>query len=676
MRWCWVLFVVGLVSCGLGFDFDRYGTATEPSRYAVRGNVDGLEGPQLTLMLNGADPIVVTANGPFSFPVTLANDQAYVVTADTGSALEACTVERASDKVRGADVTDIAVHCASTEVTLKGLTLSGASLAPKFSPQTVTYGARVLASLSRAPTTTITATATSAQARITIGGVPVESGVASAVTALPFMPSPLPIVVTAPGGQMQTYAVGVSVALNDYLKASNTRKLAKFGYSVALSGDTIAVGAPGESSGAKGVNGDQADESQPGSGAVYVFRWGGMTWVQEAYLKASNTRMNTQFGTSVSLLGDTLAVGSSGEHSNAKGVNADQTDGSASDSGAAYVFRRTGTVWAQEAYLKASNTRPGALFGGSVSLAADRLAVGSPAENSSAVGVNSGLDGDASALSAGAVYVFRRSGTTWSQEAYVKASNTRAFSQFGGSVSLSDDTLVVGASVESSGATGIGGDQASISELGSGAVYVFRRGATTWAQEAYVKASNTRKGARFGYSVALSGNALAVGSPRETSDASGVNGNQTSTAADGAGAVYLFRRNGIAWSQEAYVKASRTRANAELGQTVALDGDTLVVSSPNDPSSVPGANGDPNDTSADRSGAVYLFRRSGGAWLQTTHLKASNPRPNADFGCAMAVSSTSLAVGSFLESSNATGVNGDQNNTNADPSGAVYAFGL
>ena len=116
----------------------------------------------------------------------------------------------------------------------------------------------------------------------------------------------------------------------------------QFGWSVALSGDTLAVGAPFESSATTGVNGDQADNNAPGAGAVYVFVRSGSTWAQQAYLKASNTEARDVFGRSVALSGDTLAVGASWEDSAATGVNGDQADNSFatdaySGSGAVYV---------------------------------------------------------------------------------------------------------------------------------------------------------------------------------------------------------------------------------------------------------------------------------------------------------------------------------------------------
>src|SRR6478736_10195155 len=149
-----------------------------------------------------------------------------------------------------------------------------------------------------------------------------------------------------------------------YLKASNTNADDLFGFNVALSGDTLVVGAPQESSNAIGVNGNQADTSAPNSGAVYVFTRANGVWTQQAYLKASNTEAGDQFGVIMALDGDTLAVGAQFEDSSATGVNAhNESDNSAKDSGAVYVFTRTAGVWTQQAYLKASNTGEGDQFG-------------------------------------------------------------------------------------------------------------------------------------------------------------------------------------------------------------------------------------------------------------------------------------------------------------------------
>src|SRR6266700_4107707 len=276
-----------------------------------------------------------------------------------------------------------------------------------------------------------------------------------------------------------------------YIKASNPEAGDQFGISVALSsdGNTLAVGATGEDSALPGVTAGNVSEvtagnTAPGAGAVYVFTRSGTTWTQQAYVKASNTGADDQFGISVALNSDgsTLAVGATGEDSALPGVTtglvSEGTAGNAAPgAGAVYVFTRdvVSSTWSQQAYVKASNTGAADNFGSSVALSGDgsTLAVGAIGE-ASAVGVT---PTDNTAPSAGAVYVFTRSGTTWPQQAYVKASTIGAGDQFGFSVALSGDgnTLAVGAIGEASAATGIGGNQTDNTAPDAGAVYVYTR---------------------------------------------------------------------------------------------------------------------------------------------------------------------------------------------------------
>jgi len=403
-----------------------------------------------------------------------------------------------------------------------------------------------------------------------------------------------------------------------YIKASNTNTGDMFGASLALSADgaTLAVGAYGEASAAIGIDGDQANNSARGAGAVYVFTRSGLTWSQQAYVKASNTGAYDQFGYSVALSADgaTLVVGANGEASAATGIGGDQTNNSAGSAGAVYVLARSGTTWSQQAYVKASNTNAGDQLGSSVALSTDgaTLAVGATGEASAATGIG-GDQADNSAGSAGAVYVLTRSGTAWSQQAYIKASNAGAGDTFGLRVALSADgaTLAVGAYGEASAATGIGGDQANDSAGYAGAVYVLARSGTTWSQQAYVKASNPGAVDVFGASVALSadGATLAVGAFLEGSAATGIGGNQMDNSARAAGAVYVLTRRGTTWSQQAYVKASNTGVDGRFGEGVALsaDGATLAAGATGEASAATGIGGDQTDRSIQFAGAVYMY---------------------------------------------------------------------
>jgi hypothetical protein len=478
-----------------------------------------------------------------------------------------------------------------------------------------------------------------------------------------------------------------TLAQQAYVKASNTGANDSFGFSVALSGDgsTLAVGAYGEASVATGIGGNQADNSAAKAGAVYVFTRNGAMWIQQAYLKASNTGADDWFGSSVALSddGSTLAVGAYAEDSAATGIGGNQTDNATGNAGAVYVFTRSGTMWSQQAYVKASNTGQNDSFGRSVALSGDgsTLAVGAYGEASATFGVG-GNQADNSAGNAGAVYVFTRSGSTWGQQAYVKASNTDAGDYFGWSVALSDNgsTMAVGAYAETSATTGINGNQADNSAYNAGAVYVFTRSGATWSQQAYVKASNTGVYDYFGLRVALSGDGttLAVGAQNEASAATGIGGDQASNSAADAGAVYVFTRSGTTWSQQAYVKASNTGAGDRFGISVALSGDgsTLAVSAELEDSAATGIGGDQTSNSATEAGAVYVFKRSGTAWSQQAYVKASNTGAGDGFGVSVGLTSdgATLVVGAFNEASAATGIGGNQADNSATAAGAAYLF--
>ena len=405
------------------------------------------------------------------------------------------------------------------------------------------------------------------------------------------------------------------------------------------------------------------------------------------YVKASNTGPGHQFGRSIALSADgsTLAVGALGEPSAATGIDGNQADGSAEDSGAVYVFTRSGATWRQEAYLKASNTGAGDLFGWSVALSADgtTLAVSAPLEDSAGIGTDANPADDSATL-AGAVYVFTRtatSGTTWRQEAYLKASNTGAGDLFGWSVALSADgaTLGVGAIAEDSAAPGVDGDQASNTAVDAGAVYVFTRIDTRWSQQTYLKASNPGARDFFGTSLALSGDGatLAVSAPSEDSAATGIDGDQASDAARESGAVYVFTRSVTTWRQEVYVKASNAAAGDEFGTSVALsaDGATLAVGAMSEASAANGIGGDQVDDSAPGAGAVYLFTRPSAAWRQAAYLKSSRPRAHDGFGGSVALSAHGVFVAVGTTGADGIATEGSQPvDSSAIGAGAVDTF--
>jgi hypothetical protein len=317
------------------------------------------------------------------------------------------------------------------------------------------------------------------------------------------------------------------------LTASDGARHDDFGRSVALSGDTALVGA--KDAAAAGVDG----------GSAYVFVRSGTTWSEQAKLTASDAADNDHFGSSVAVSGDTAVVG------------AKDADAAGSFSGSAYVFVRSGTTWSQQAKLRASDAERNQSFGVSVAVLGDTALVGAS-------------DDDDAGPGSGSAYVFVRSGTTWSQQAKLRASDAAAFDRFGWSVALSGDTALVGASDDD--------DDGNV----SGSAYVFVRSGTTWSQQAKLRASDAAALDRFGFSVAVSGDTALVGV--SLVDDSGF-----------SGSAYAFVRNGTTWSQQAKLTPSDPTVFDRFGLSVAVSGHTALV----------GAH--ENNAPAFESGSAYVF---------------------------------------------------------------------
>ena len=512
-----------------------------------------------------------------------------------------------------------------------------------------------------------------------------------------------------------------------YIKASNAEAYDYFadgggnqghnGNSIAMSadGNTMAVGAPYESGGSKGLNGDQNDNSAYASGAVYIFVRQGASWTQQAYIKASNTDQSDHFGASVALShdGNTLAVAAPWESSATTGIDGNQSDNSLRQAGAVYLFVRTGSTWTQQAYVKASNAGragegempgDGDQFGYSLGLSGDgnTLAVGAISEDSAAQQVN-GDQRDDTQQSSGAVYVFGRAGTSWTQQAYLKGSHLQAGDMLGFAVALSVDgsTLVASAFDERGSGRTINGPRDNTAG-GAGALYVFARQGSAWRQEAYIKGSRTEATDQLGYVVAISddGNTIAAGAGDEDCLTPGVNppgcdndSPPRGTANIWVGAAYVFVRSGTTWTEQAFIKANNPRPYNSFGVKLALsgDGNTLAVSAYLEDNAGQGVRAperqpflivdhlDPwreHRNQAEESGAVYVYTRSAATWLQRAYVKGSNTDAGDEFGSAVALSGDGrlMAIGAHNEDSAARGINGNQSDNSADDSGAVYVF--
>jgi uncharacterized repeat protein (TIGR01451 family) len=310
------------------------------------------------------------------------------------------------------------------------------------------------------------------------------------------------------------------------LSASDGAEYDRFGWSVALSGDTALVGAFYDDMG-----------THTNQGSAYIFVRSGTNWTQQVKLTASDGAAQDYFGYSVALSGDTALVGAFVDH---VGANTDQ--------GSAYIFVRSGMTWTQQAQLTASDGAESDYFGNSVALSGDTALVGAYCDD---VGVNSDQ---------GSAYVFIRSEGTWTQQAQLTASDGEAGDYFGTSVALSRDTALVGAYYDDVAGNG---DQ--------GSAYVFVRSGTTWIQQAQLTASGGGEYDWFGWSVALSGDTALVGAHYHDL---GANTDQ--------GSAYVFVRGGTSWTQQAQLTASDGADSDCFGHSVALSRDTALVGADQD----------------------------------------------------------------------------------------------
>ncbi|HEX9668330.1 MAG TPA: hypothetical protein VGC93_02490 [Thermoanaerobaculia bacterium] len=357
----------------------------------------------------------------------------------------------------------------------------------------------------------------------------------------------------------------------------------QFGCSVAAHAGTLAVGANLDDAGGR-----------PDVGSVTLFAAGGTEPLQ--VLVPDDARADDEFGFSIAIAGDTMAVGAPlGE--------ADR----AADAGAVYVFRRQGALWVQGQRLVAADAARGDRFGQVLALDGDRLVVGAP------------FDGGAGSLS-GAVYVFARDAAgRFAQEVELRPDDAAPFDQLGFAVAVEGGAVVAGAPFDDDG-----GDAA-------GAAYVFVREGGAWRQARKLTAPRPAANDQFGVAVALGGGELAVGARR----------------ADGAfadsGLVFVFAGGGAEWTLRQTLAPHDPGRGELFGVALALDGDRLVV----------GARGD--GERGLEAGAAYLFERTrlpngaAGDWVESGKLLGATTSAGDGFGQSVALSGAAMIAGAFLD---------------------------
>ncbi len=299
---------------------------------------------------------------------------------------------------------------------------------------------------------------------------------------------------------------------------------ALFGDSVAIRGDVAVVGSPGSAD--FGAN----------TGAAYVFRWSGVTWVQEQKLLAADASGGDFLGAAVSIDGDIVVAGAR--------VKA-CADASPS-CGAAYVFRYSGSSWAQEAKLTSSDAASADLFGSSVSVSGNAIAVGATF-----------ADCLPSIANCGAGYVYRFDGLNWNEEAKLSAADPAIDDSLGGSIAISGDDVVAGASRV----------DCSNGDADCGAAYFFHHDFGVWSQSSKIAPSDLVTGSSFGTSVALEGGRAVIGS----------SGARCGIGQLNCGTAYSFNDNGVAWTRQSKFLADAPASNDQFGQQVAVSGGMAMV---------------------------------------------------------------------------------------------------
>jgi hypothetical protein len=293
-----------------------------------------------------------------------------------------------------------------------------------------------------------------------------------------------------------------------------------FGSAVAVSGDTMAVGA-------------YADDISPNAnqGSVYVFTRSGATWTIQQKLFANDGAAEDYFGRSVAISGDTVVAGAYGD-------DFDQI----TFQGSAYVFTRSGSAWTQQQKLTAFDGAKDDAFGAAVALDGDTAVVGSQG-------------GDGAVADQGAAYVFKRSGSVWTSQQKLLANDGAQYDSFGISVAISGDTVAAGASNDKVGLN-----------VNQGSAYVFKRTGSKWKQQQKLTAFDGASGDLFGHAVALYGDIVVAGA---TKDNVGANSTQ--------GSAYVFARSGSTWMSQQKLTAFDGAADDRFGSALALSKDTVAV---------------------------------------------------------------------------------------------------
>lgn len=394
---------------------------------------------------------------------------------------------------------------------------------------------------------------------------------------------------------------------------------------------------------------DRDGEFLSNAGIVRIFRQDAAGTVLEATLKAPNPDADDNFGHSVAIYGDFVVIGAPGEDSDPQSRYIYSSSDSPSNnliskSGAAYVFKRSvsseGSIsWQHEVTIKAENADEDDQFGFAVGIYASYIAIGAPGEDSDSRGIfkwNSDTSFDnnnAGGLDSGAVYLVERKDSRWQHTSFLKHDSGNAGDQLPQALAFSDNTIVVGSRF-------IGSSADSADTNNPGGAVVFTNTGNSWVQQASLKPDSLQVNARFGDSVAVSENRVAIGAIGENSY---------------EGSVYLFENNGTTWNQELRLNPAYLSSGDQFGYSIGLKGKTLIVGANQEDSSAGIINGNfaSLNTNLENSGAVFVYYFSTqNSWTQRSLLKPESAKMLSFFGSAVCISETLIIAGSkFSENS-------------------------
>ena len=403
-------------------------------------------------------------------------------------------------------------------------------------------------------------------------------------------------------------AVAADRALND-----------RFGYAVSISGDYAIVGAYLEDHNATG--GQFLDNA----GAAYILRNNSGTWTVVQKIVAADRAADDEFGTSVAISGDYAIVGAPRKTATV-GFELN------SAAGAVYIFKNTDGIWSQLQKIVASDRETFDEFGYSVAISENYVIVGAPYEDEY-------VNGLSSSSNKGSAYIYKKGETVWMDEQKIVGNSVSDGDNFGWSVGISEDYAIIGSPRE-----GVSSNGGILIEAGS--AYIFRKFSSgTWTQMQRINAVDKGAGDEFGTSVAISGDYVIVGAMYEDHNATG-GANLTS-----AGSAYIFERDVATWAQAEKIVASDRAASDLFGVSVSISGDYAIVGAYNEDHDQAGGN------TLNNSGSAYIFKNTSGNWAEENKIVASDRGDSDLFGQAVAISGDYAIAGAYQESENAIGGN-------------------